>query len=43
MGNLWLSEVRVADIMDLDHLPIIFCILDHVKAREILDPVEKFH
>jgi hypothetical protein len=37
-----LSEVRVLDIMDSDHLPIMFCILDHVKAREILDPVEKF-
>jgi hypothetical protein len=28
--------------MDSDHLPIVFCILDHNKAREILDPVEKF-
>jgi hypothetical protein len=37
-----LSEVRVLDIMDSDHLPIIFCILDHVKAREILDPLEIF-
>jgi endonuclease/exonuclease/phosphatase (EEP) superfamily protein YafD len=37
-----ISEVRVLDIMDSDHLPIMFCILDHVKAREILDPVEKF-
>jgi hypothetical protein len=37
-----LSEVRVLYIMDLDHLPIMFCILDHIKAREILNPVEKF-
>jgi hypothetical protein len=37
-----LSEVRMLDIMDSDHLTIMFCILDHVKAREILDPVEKF-
>jgi hypothetical protein len=37
-----LSEVRILDIMDSDHLHIIFCILDHIKAWEILDPVEKF-
>jgi hypothetical protein len=37
-----LSEVRVLDIMDSDHLPIVFCIMDHTKAREMLDPVEKF-
>jgi hypothetical protein len=34
-----LSEVRVLDIMDSDHLRITFCILDHIKAREILDSV----
>jgi hypothetical protein len=32
----------VPDIMDSDPLPIMFCILDHIKVREILDPVEKF-
>jgi hypothetical protein len=32
----------VLDIMDSDHLPIMFCILDHVKARDILDPIKKF-
>jgi endonuclease/exonuclease/phosphatase (EEP) superfamily protein YafD len=37
-----LSEVRVLDIMDSDHLPIMFRFLDHVKLREILDPVENF-
>jgi hypothetical protein len=37
-----LSEVRVLDIMDSDHLPIMFYILDHITVREILDPVEKF-
>jgi hypothetical protein len=40
--DIRLSEVRVLDIMDSDHLPIMYCILDHIKAREILDPVEKF-
>jgi endonuclease/exonuclease/phosphatase (EEP) superfamily protein YafD len=38
-----LSEVRMLDIMDSDHLPIMFCILGHVKAKKILDPVENFH
>jgi endonuclease/exonuclease/phosphatase (EEP) superfamily protein YafD len=28
-----LSEVRVLDIMDSDHLPIMFCRLDHIKPR----------
>jgi hypothetical protein len=28
--------------MDSDHLPIMFCILDHIKVRGILNPVEKF-
>jgi endonuclease/exonuclease/phosphatase (EEP) superfamily protein YafD len=37
-----LSEVIVLDILDSDHLPIMFSILDHVKAREVSDPVEKF-
>jgi hypothetical protein len=37
-----LSEVRFLDIMDSDHLPIMICILDHIKAREILGPVKKF-
>jgi hypothetical protein len=37
-----LSEVRVLGIMDSDHLPTMFCLLDHIKTREILDPVEKF-
>jgi hypothetical protein len=40
--NVRLSEVRVLDIMDSDHLPSMFCILNHIKAKEILDPVEKF-
>jgi hypothetical protein len=37
-----LSKVRVLDIMDSDHVRIMFCILDHIKVREILDPVKKF-
>jgi hypothetical protein len=39
--NLRLAEVIVIDIVDSDHLPIIFAILDCVRAREALDPFEK--
>jgi hypothetical protein len=38
--NISLSEVIVMDILDSDHLPIIFNILDPVRMRETLDPVE---
>jgi hypothetical protein len=31
--DIRLSEVRVLDFMDSDHLPIMFCILDRIKAR----------
>jgi hypothetical protein len=40
--NIWLSDVTVADILDSDHLPTIFHILDHVKIRNLSEPVEKF-
>jgi hypothetical protein len=30
------------DIMNSDNLPIILWILDHIKARELMDPDEKF-
>jgi hypothetical protein len=33
------SEVRILNIMDSYHRPIMFCIWDDIKAREILDPV----
>jgi hypothetical protein len=33
--------IIVADIIDSDHLPIMFSILDPVRTREALDPVEK--
>jgi endonuclease/exonuclease/phosphatase (EEP) superfamily protein YafD len=39
---VWLSEVRMLIIMDSDHLSIMFCIMDYIKDREMLDPVEKF-
>jgi hypothetical protein len=38
--DIRLSEVRFLDIMNSEYIPIMFCILDHIKAREILDPVK---
>jgi hypothetical protein len=31
----------VADIINSDHLPVMFIILDPVRTRKALDPVEK--
>jgi hypothetical protein len=39
--NVRLLEVVVSDVLDSDHLPIIFHILDHVTIRNLSDPVEK--
>jgi hypothetical protein len=32
----------VSDILDSDHLPIVFHILDHVTTKKLSDPHEKF-
>jgi hypothetical protein len=40
--NIRLSDVIVSDILDSDHLPIIFHILDHVITKQISKPLEKF-
>jgi hypothetical protein len=39
--NIQLSEVIVTGIQGSDHLPIMFHILDPVRTRQALDPVEK--
>jgi hypothetical protein len=36
-----MSEVTVTDILDPDHLPIMFNILDPVRKMETLDVAEK--
>jgi hypothetical protein len=36
-----LSEVTVTDILDWDHLPTMFSILDPVRTRGASDPAEK--
>jgi hypothetical protein len=40
--NVRLLEIIVSDILDSDHLPIIFHLLDHVRTRHLSDPVDKF-
>jgi hypothetical protein len=40
--NIRMSNVIVSDILDSDHLPVIFHILDHVNIRNLSDPIEKF-
>jgi hypothetical protein len=40
--NVQLSEIIVSDILDLDHLPVIFHLMYPVRSRNLLDPVDKF-
>jgi hypothetical protein len=40
--NIRVSDVIISDILDSDHLPIIFHILDHVTIRNLSDPIQKF-
>jgi hypothetical protein len=40
--NVRMSEVIVSDVLDSDHLPILFRILDHVTTRNLSEPIEKF-
>jgi hypothetical protein len=40
--NVQLSDVIFSDILNSDHLPIIFHIMDHVTTRNPSDLVDKF-
>jgi hypothetical protein len=40
--NIRMSDAIVSDILDSDHLLIEFRILNHVKIRNISEPIEKF-
>jgi hypothetical protein len=40
--NIRVSDAIVSDILDSDHLPIVLHILDHVKIRNLSEPIEKF-
>jgi hypothetical protein len=35
-------QMSLSDILDSDHLPIIFHLLDHVKIKNLSEPIEKF-
>jgi hypothetical protein len=37
-----LSDVIISDALHSDHLPIIFHIVDHVRIRNRLEPVDNF-
>jgi hypothetical protein len=40
--NIRLSNVMFSAILDSDHLPIVFHILDHVRMSKLSEPTEKF-
>jgi hypothetical protein len=40
--NIRVSDVIVSDILDSDHLPVVFHILDHAKINNLSEPIEKF-
>lgn len=40
--DIRVSDITVSDILDSDNLPIVFCILDHVKIRNLSKHVEEF-
>jgi hypothetical protein len=39
--NIRLSNDIASDILDSDHLPIIFHILDHFRTKNVSAPLEK--
>jgi hypothetical protein len=40
--NIRVSDVTVSDILDCNHFPIVFHVLDHIKIKNISEPIEKF-
>jgi hypothetical protein len=40
--NVRLSEATVTEVLDSDYLPVKFSFADHVRARDVLYPAEKF-
>jgi hypothetical protein len=40
--NIRLSHVTVSDILDSDHLPIVFHVLDHFRTKKTLGTTRKF-
>jgi hypothetical protein len=42
LKNVRLSEIIVSDILDSGHLPIVFHMLNHIRTRNLSNPVDKF-
>jgi hypothetical protein len=40
--NIRVPHVNISDILDSDQLPIVFHIMNHVKIKNISEPIEKF-
>jgi hypothetical protein len=40
--NIRVSDAIVSDILDSNRLAIVFYIMDHVKIRNLSEPIEKF-
>jgi hypothetical protein len=40
--NIIFLDVIFPDILNSDHLPIVFHILDHVRTKNLSNPTEKF-
>ena len=40
--NIQLADIIVSYVLDSDHLPVIFHILDHIIFTDLLAPLEKF-
>jgi hypothetical protein len=40
--NIRMSDAIASDILDSDHVPIVFHILGHVKTRNLSELVEEF-
>jgi hypothetical protein len=38
--NIRVSDIIVSDILDSYHLPIILHILDHIRIRNLSDPIK---
>jgi hypothetical protein len=41
--NSRLSNVIVSDILDSDHLPIVFHIVDHVRTTKLSETLEEIY
>jgi hypothetical protein len=40
--NVLLPDIVLSDVLESDHLPIVFHILDNIRTTDHVDPVVKF-